>query len=42
MQFVNAPVQTFVPILAEDIVRNRMIESRPHRRRPPATESLTA
>ena len=27
-QFVNAPLQTFVPILAEHIVRNRMIESR--------------
>lgn len=27
-QFVNAPVQTFVPILVEHIVHNRMIESR--------------
>ncbi|MGD1173012.1 DUF5994 family protein [Mycobacterium seoulense] len=27
-QFVNAPVQTFVPILVEHIVRNRMVESR--------------
>jgi hypothetical protein len=27
-QFVDAPVQTFVPILVEHIVRNRMIESR--------------
>ncbi|SOX52473.1 hypothetical protein MAAFP003_1139, partial [Mycobacterium ahvazicum] len=27
-QFVNAPVQTFVPILVEHIVLNRMIESR--------------
>ncbi len=36
-QFVDAPVQTFVPILVEHIVRNRMLESRPqYRRRPPA------
>jgi hypothetical protein len=42
VQFVNAPVQTFVPILVEHIVRNRMMESRPQRRRPPTTESLTA
>ncbi len=42
-QFVDAPVQTFVPILVEHIVRNRMLESRPHHyRRPPASESLTA
>jgi hypothetical protein len=27
-QFVSAPLQTFVPILVEHIVRNRMIESR--------------
>lgn len=27
-QFVDAPVQTFVPILVEHIVRNRMVESR--------------
>ena len=27
-QFVDAPVQTFVPILVEHIVRNRMLESR--------------
>ena len=27
-QFVDAPVQAFVPILVEHIVRNRMIESR--------------
>ncbi len=27
-QFVDAPLQTFVPILVEHIVRNRMIESR--------------
>ena len=27
-QFVTAPVQTFVPILVEHIVRNRIIESR--------------
>ncbi|ORB91185.1 hypothetical protein B1T49_20295 [Mycobacterium persicum] len=27
-QFADAPVQTFVPILVEHIVRNRMIESR--------------
>ena len=27
-QFVEAPVQTFVPILVEHIVRNRMVESR--------------
>lgn len=42
-QFVDAPVQTFVPILVEHIVRNRMLESRPHHNlRPPSTESLTA
>jgi hypothetical protein len=42
-QFVAAPVQAFIPILVEHIVRNRMIESRgqPHHR-PPATEPLTA
>lgn len=33
-QFVDAPVQTFVPILVEHIVRNRMLESR--RRTPSA------
>ncbi|OBG93551.1 hypothetical protein A9X05_00720 [Mycobacterium sp. E3298] len=38
-QFVDAPVQTFVPILVEHIVRNRMLESRPHDHRRP---SLTA
>ncbi len=27
-QFVDAPVQTFIPILVEHIVRNRMIETR--------------
>ncbi|MBW0012326.1 DUF5994 family protein [Mycobacterium sp.] len=27
-QFVNAPVQNFVPVLVEHIVRNRMIETR--------------
>ncbi|MGD1240883.1 DUF5994 family protein [Mycobacterium seoulense] len=27
-QFVDAPLQTFVPILVEHIVRNRMVESR--------------
>ncbi|MGB8390221.1 DUF5994 family protein [Mycobacterium sp.] len=42
-QFVDAPVQTFVPILVEHIVRNRMMESRQHHRRlRPAAESLTA
>jgi Family of unknown function (DUF5994) len=42
-QFVDAPVQTFVPILVEHIVRNRMIETRRQQhRRPPAAESLTA
>jgi hypothetical protein len=42
-QFVDAPVQTFVPILVEHIVRNRMIETRQQQhRRPPAAESLTA
>jgi len=42
-QFVDAPVQAFVPILVEHIVRNRMVESRhkPHRR-PLASEPLTA
>lgn len=28
-QFADAPLQTFVPILVEHIVRNRMLESRP-------------
>ncbi|MBV8785975.1 MAG: hypothetical protein JOZ00_04730 [Mycobacterium sp.] len=32
-QFVDAPVQTFVPILVEHIVRNRMMESRKQRDR---------
>ncbi|HUH69883.1 MAG TPA: DUF5994 family protein [Mycobacterium sp.] len=32
-QFIDAPIQTFVPILVEHIVRNRMIESRRQRRR---------
>ena len=42
-QFVDAPVQSFVPILVEHIVRNRMMESRRQdRRRPPASKSLTA
>ncbi|MBX9983066.1 hypothetical protein A9W98_30410 [Mycobacterium gordonae] len=27
-QFVDAPVQTFIPVLVEHIVRNRMMESR--------------
>ncbi|WP_232068987.1 DUF5994 family protein [Mycobacterium mantenii] len=35
-QFVEAPVQTFVPILVEHIVHNRMIESRPHDHRRPS------
>ena len=35
-QFVDAPVQTFVPILVEHIVRNRMMESRPHDYRRPS------
>ncbi len=42
-QFVSAPVQSFVPILVEHIVRNRMIESRQQERHTPsAPESLTA
>lgn len=41
-QFVDAPVQSFVPILVEHIVRGRMIETRGQQRRPPTTESLTA
>jgi hypothetical protein len=42
-QFVDAPVQAFVPILVEHVVRNRMMEARQRdRRRPPAAESLTA
>ena len=42
-QFVDAPVQTFVPILVEHIVRNRIMETRRQQhRRPPAAESLTA
>lgn len=44
-QFVDAPVQAFVPILVEHIVRNRMMESRRHERRdrrsPPTAESAT-
>jgi Family of unknown function (DUF5994) len=43
LQFVDAPVQAFVPILVEHVVRNRMIEARQRgHRRPPAAESLTA
>jgi Family of unknown function (DUF5994) len=38
-QFVTAPVQTFVPILVEHIVRNRMIETRATTTSPPATDS---
>jgi Family of unknown function (DUF5994) len=42
-QFVNAPVQSFVPILVEHIVHNRMMESRRQsRRQAPATEPMTA
>jgi hypothetical protein len=42
-QFVDAPLQTFVPILVEHLVRNRMMESRRHpHRQQPATEPLTA
>jgi len=42
-QFVDAPVQTFVPILVEHMVRNRMMESRPRDpHRSPEAESLTA
>ena len=42
-QFVDAPVQAFVPILVEHIVRNRILETRQQaRRRPPATEPMTA
>ncbi|WP_082951168.1 DUF5994 family protein [Mycobacterium mantenii] len=33
-RFIDAPVQTFVPILVEHIVRNRMMES-PKQRYPP-------
>lgn len=36
-QFVDAPVQAFVPVLVEHIVRNRMIESR--RETPSAVSS---
>jgi Family of unknown function (DUF5994) len=38
-QFVDAPLQTFVPILVEHIVRNRMIESRAATTSPPAADS---
>ena len=38
-QFVDAPVQTFVPILVEHIVRNRMIESRAATMAPSITDS---
>ncbi|ORW53569.1 DUF5994 family protein [Mycobacterium parmense] len=42
-QFADAPLQTFVPILVEHIVRNRMLETRPRQHRgPPAEESRTA
>lgn len=42
-QFATAPIQTFVPILVEHIVRNRLIESRRQPgRRPSATQPLTA
>lgn len=37
-RFIDAPVQTFVPILVEHIVRNRMMESR--KRRYPADGGL--
>jgi len=40
-QFADAPLQTFVPILVEHIVRNRMMESRQDQRHQPA-ESLTS
>ncbi len=40
-QFVDAPVQSFVPILVEHIVRNRMIESR-GKTVPPADDSAVA
>lgn len=36
-QFADAPLKTFVPILVEHIVRNRMIESRAAAMSPPAT-----
>ncbi|MCV7197685.1 three-helix bundle dimerization domain-containing protein [Mycobacterium angelicum] len=42
-QFVDAPLQTFVPILVEHIVRNRLMESRRQPRRPwaePYAESM--
>ena len=35
-QFVDAPVQAFVPILVEHIVRNRMMESRAATTSPPS------
>jgi uncharacterized protein DUF5994 len=38
-QFVDAPVQTFIPVLVEHIVRNRMIESPPATIAPSATNS---
>jgi hypothetical protein len=42
-QFVAAPVQSFVPILVEHIVHNRMIETRQRpRRRPPKIRPKTA
>ena len=41
-QFVDAPVQTFVPILVEHIVRNRMIESRAATMAPSVAESGAA
>jgi len=37
-QFVEAPIQAFVPVLVEHIVRNRMIESRAAAARQLATE----
>jgi uncharacterized protein DUF5994 len=39
-QFVTAPVQAFVPILVEHIVRNRMVESRRRAASPETTSAV--
>lgn len=40
-QFADAPLQTFVPILVEHIVRNRMLETRPVRLPATTARDLT-
>jgi hypothetical protein len=38
-QFADAPLQAFVPVLVEHIVRNRMMESRAATASPPTTDT---